>query len=245
MNMNKQNNEQYASCLTKVPIFSHLSKEAQAGIVDLINVKKFKKEEVVYNAGQSNAYLYVLHSGKIKISRYTEEGEEQVIRVLLPGDFIGQHALFDDKFSEDFAISLEDSVLCVLNGDRLKEYMARYPNISFQIINELNKRLLSTESKLEQFNLSSVEKRVASSILHLSKGANSFKLPFSKQNWASMLGMSQETLSRKLRQFKKDNAIELSGQRGIKILHKKYLEKLVWFWLRSNYFVCFCGKLHL
>ena len=41
----KENNDknQYASCLLKVPIFSHLDESEQEEIVDLIRVKKVKK----------------------------------------------------------------------------------------------------------------------------------------------------------------------------------------------------------
>lgn len=225
--MKHQNDkQQYASCLVKVPIFNHLNNEDQQDIVDLIKVLKVKKDESVYNAGTKNPSLYILHSGKVKISRYNENGDEQVFRVLMPGDFIGEHALFDSKMSEDFAISLEDSTLCVLNGDDLKEHMLKKPTISFKIINELNNRLLQIQSNMEKIVLSPVKERVAISILELSNNKLSFTLPFSKINWASMLGMSKETLSRTLTEFRQLNVIKLSGQRGIEILNKDYLKKL-------------------
>lgn len=224
----KHNNKtQFASCLAKVPIFSHLSEVDQASIVDLIKVRKTKKNEIIYNSGQQNPYLYVLHEGKIKISRYNENGDEQVVRILLPGDFIGQNALFNNKPSTDFAISLEDSALCVLSGEKLKKHMEKHPAISMQIISELTKRLLDAENKMEQFNLSSVEQRLAKSILDFSENQHSFTLPISKVNWASLLGMSSETLSRKLREFKESGVIELKGQRGIKVLNKSFLKNLI------------------
>lgn len=227
MSNSSVNKSQYSSCLVKVPIFSHLSMEEQLSIVDLISVKKVNKSQIVYNAGMPNPFLYVLHKGKIKISRYNENGDEQVVRVLQPGDFIGEQALFSKKDSEDFAIALQDSTLCVLSGSELKKHMAKHPEISMQIISELSKRLLQAEEKMEQFNLLSVEKRLAKSILDLSNNQNSFTLPISKLNWASLLGMSSETLSRKLREFKDNGIIELQGQRGIIILKQSQLENLV------------------
>lgn len=216
----------YASCLFRVPIFSHLNEKEKEDIVELINVKKFKKGEAIYNAGQENPFLYVVHQGKIKISRYNDDGNEQVVRVLSAGDFAGEHALFTKGFADDFAISLEDSMVCVLDGNSLKKHMIEKPEISIQIINELSNRLSDTENKLEQYSLSSVEKRLADSIINLSQGKSSFVLPISKFDWASMLGMSQETLSRKLREFKNKKIIELNGQRGITILNNDYLEDM-------------------
>lgn len=219
-------NQNIASCLLNVPIFSKLHNNYHEGILNLSKVKKVYKGGMVYMAGQKNASLYVIHKGLVKISRYNENGGEQVVRVLSPGDFVGEHALFDNKLSDDFAIALEDSVLCVIKGDDLKEYMLKHPTISIEMITELNKRLLDSENKLKQFNLSSVESRVSQSILKLSKGKEFLTLPFSKENWSSMLGMSQETLSRKLKEFKDKNVISLKGQREIIILDKSYLEDL-------------------
>ncbi|MFA5692845.1 MAG: Crp/Fnr family transcriptional regulator [Acholeplasmataceae bacterium] len=224
MNINKS---KFTSCLFKVPIFSHLTEEEQKGIVELVRVKKLKKGETLYNAGDEGSFLYVVHEGKVKISRYTEEGNEQVLRVLSTGDFAGDQALFTNNLADDFAITLEDSMVCVLDGAELKKHMIKKPEISVRIISELSKRLSESETKLESYNLDSVGKRVAQSILKLSQGSNTFDLPISKLDWASILGMSSETLSRKLSQFKKDGLIDLKGQRGIIISDKVKLNEIL------------------
>lgn len=224
--MNKDKNK-FTSCLFKVPIFSHLTEEEQAGITQLVRVKKLKKGDTLYNAGDNGSFLYVVHEGKVKISRYTEEGNEQVLRVLSTGDFAGDQALFTNDLADDFAITLEDSMVCVLDGAQFKTHMIKKPEISVRIISELSKRLSESEAKLESYNLDSVGKRVAQSIIKYSEGTNSFDLPISKLDWASILGMSNETLSRKLSQFKKDGLINLKGQRTIIILNKDKLNEIL------------------
>ncbi len=216
----------FVSCLFKVPIFSHLTEEEQKGIVELVKVKKLKKGETLYNAGDEGSFLYVVHEGKVKISRYTEEGNEQVVRVLSTGDFAGEQALFTNNLASDFAITLEDSMVCVLDGSELKKHMIEKPEISVRIISELSKRLSESETKLESYNLDSVGKRVAQSIIKNSNGRSSFELPISKLVWASILGMSSETLSRKLSQFKKSGLIDLKGQRQITILDEGKLNEI-------------------
>src|SRR5690554_6452307 len=223
MNINKS---KFTSCLFKVPIFSHLTEEEQKGIVELVRVKKLKKGETLYNAGDEGSFLYVVHEGKVKISRYTEEGNEQVLRVLSTGDFAGEQALFTKTLAKDFAVTLDDSMICVLDGSELKKHMIEKPEISDRIISELSKRLSESEIKLESYILDSVGKRVAQSIIKNSNGRSTFELPISKLDWASILGMSNETLSRKLSQFKKSGLIDLKGQRKIIILDKGKLNEI-------------------
>src|SRR5690554_5798649 len=223
--MTKDKNK-FVSCLFKVPIFSHLTEDEQKGIVELVKVKKLKKGETLYNAGDQGSFLYVVHEGKVKISRYTEEGNEQVLRVLSTGDFAGEQALFTNNLASDFAITLEDSMICVLDGSELKKHMIEKPEISVRIISELSKRLSESETKLESYNLDSVSKRVAQSIIKNSNGNKTFELPISKLDWASLLGMSTETLSRKLSQFKRSGLIDLKGQRQITILDEGKLNEI-------------------
>ena len=224
--MNIKDKSHYANCLFKVPIFRHLNEEEKAGITELISVKTFKKGDAIYNAGEKSSFLYVVHQGSVKVSRYNEDGMEQVVRVLNSGDFAGERALFTNRLADDYAISLEDSMVCVLDGHKLRAHMTDKPEISIQIINELANRLSDTENKLEQQNLTSVEKRMAVSIIELSNGKSSFTLPISKLDWASMLGTTSETLSRRLRDLKDKGIIELKGQRGIEIINFNKLHEI-------------------
>lgn len=224
--MNKENKHNYVSCLAKVPIFNHLSPEEQEKIVDLIQVKKVNKGDFLYQAGDKNNSLYIVHEGKIKISRYSQDGNEQVIRVLQPGDFIGEKVLFSAREADDFATSIEDCHLCEISSKKLKEHMLANPEIMLQIMSELSHRLDKAEAVIEEISLLPVTNRLAISLIEYSDGKESYQLPLSKADWASSLGMSQETLSRKLRTFKEQKLIELTGQRGIKILNRAKLINL-------------------
>src|SRR5690554_5316991 len=83
----------YVGCIKSVPIFSNLSKDEMQEISHITDAVTFKKGEMVYMAGDEGGMLYVLHTGRIKISRISYGGKEQVIRVISPGDFIGELSL--------------------------------------------------------------------------------------------------------------------------------------------------------
>lgn len=216
----------FESCLLKVPIFNHLSEEDQTNIMNLTNAKKLTKGETLYNMGDNKENLYVLHRGSVKVSKYNEDGMEQVLRVLKPGDFIGEEALFNNRLSDESIIALEDSHICVLKGNDFREYIYKKPEIAMEVINELSNRLKEAETKLEQVNLETVEQRVVKALIKYSNGKKVFLLPSSKKDLASMLGMSSETLSRKLRELKEERIIDLRGHREIIIIDFQKLNDL-------------------
>lgn len=214
------------NCIELVPIFSNLSQEEMLEIASITGDKTYKKGELIYMAGDQESKLYVIHKGKVKISRITEAGKEQVIRILGPGEFMGELSLFSSEPLKDNGEVLEDTTMCIIDGEALKDLMIKYPAIGFKIMEELSKRLEKTESLIENINLYSVEKRLAQTILSMANDKGEVSLKMSKRDLASHIGMSQETLSRKLSAFQELGIIKLVGHRRIILLNKSALEEI-------------------
>lgn len=186
--------------------------------------KVFEKGEMVYKAGDEGKKLYVIHKGKVKISRFTDSGKEQVIRILGPGEFMGELSLFSSEPMQDYGEVIEKATMCIIDGYKLNELISKYPSIAFKIMEELSKRLDKAETLIETINHYSVEKRVSEALLNLADEDGIIKLKMSKKDLASNLGMSQETLSRKLSAFQELGIIKLVGHRKIVILNENALE---------------------
>lgn len=195
-------------------------------IATITKAQTFKKGELVYMAGDQGGKLYVLHTGRVKISRLNANGKEQVIRVIEPGEFMGELSLFSSLPMTDNGEALETSTMCLIEGPKLKELMKKYPSIAFKVMEELSQRLEKAENLIETLNLNTVEQRLAQALLTLSAGEQEVFLKMTKGDFASHLGMSQETLSRKLTAFQEQGLIGLKGHREIHIKDRKGLEKL-------------------
>lgn len=214
------------TCVEKVPIFNNLDRSEMKEIASIINHKNYKKGQLVYMAGDEDRNLYIINSGKIKISRISSSGKEQFIRVLGSGEFMGELSIFKPSTSMDNAECLEDTKMCIINNDDLREILEKYPLISLKIMEELSRRLERAESLIENINLRSVEERLADILLELSDEDGKVELNITKRDLASQIGMSSETLSRKLSAFQELGIIELKGHRIINILNVRALEKI-------------------
>ena len=146
-------------------------------------------------AGDNDESLYVIHEGKVKISRISDSGKEQVLRVLGPGEFMGELTLFSHNPLTDNAEALEKTVVCVINGAELKNLMSKYPTIAFKVLEELSQRLERAENLVENISLHSVERRLADTLLNMADDKGEIELKMSRKDLASHLGMSRETLN--------------------------------------------------
>ena len=221
-----QKKDNNSNCISSVPIFSSLSYEEMLEIAHITVSRTFEKSEMIYLAGEAGGKLYVLHTGKVKISRYSAGGKEQVIRIINSGEFFGELSLFGSLPLTDNAQALENTTMCIIEGTKLKELMKKYTSIAFKVMDELSKRLEKAENLIEVISLNSVEQRLAQVLLALSDGEKDVKLNMTKGNLASQLGMSQETLSRKLAVFEEKGLITQKSNKIITIKNRAVLEEI-------------------
>lgn len=222
--MNRGVAEEHVKCISHVPIFDSLSDAEKHEVAHIASSRSFLKGETIYRAGDEAGTLYVLYTGKVRLYRLTLSGKEQTGRIIGPGDFMGELSLFSSLPLQDYAQAVENCVMCVLKGAQLKEIMAKYPMIAFKIMDELSRRLERAENRIEVISLSSVNQRLASTLLELSRDQAEFTLSVSKGDFASQLGMSQETLSRRLSAWQDAGILRMKGHRGFIILNREALE---------------------
>ena len=214
------------NCITRVPIFSNLTHEEMMEVARITSDKTYEKGEMIYTAGDKGERLYVIHEGKVKITRVSEAGKEQIIRVLGSGEFLGELSLFSPEPLTDNAEVLEKTTLCLIDGTNLKQLMTKYPPVTWKIMEELSQRLRKAENLIENISIHGVEKRLAGTLIHMANGNGEVLLTMSKKDLASHMGMSQETLSRKLTVFQEMGLIKLVGHKKIHILNLEGLEEI-------------------
>jgi len=215
------------TCIQMVPIFSTLNYDEMMEVASITTSRDYKKGEMIYIAGEKKKTLYVIHKGKVKLTRISPSGKEQIISILGPGDFMGELSLFNDEPITNNAEALEDTTVCIIDGDKLKEIVAKYPTIAFKVLEELSRRLKRAENLIENLGVNDVETRIVQTLLDLADENGVINLDISKKDLAAYMGMSQETLSRKLSYFQDKGLIKQIGHRRIEILDKESLEEYI------------------
>ncbi len=212
----------------RVPIFSQLNPEELKDIAGRVRLRSYPRNEQLYGAGENNPHLMIIHSGHVKIYRITESGHEQLLRVLGEGDFLGDTNFISGAPTDHFASTLEAAEICTLHHDELRDYLLRFPTVTYKMLETLSSRLEHTERQLSIFAGEDADHRLAAYLLELAEGhpTAKFALPIAKKDVASFLGLSPETLSRKLAHFEHSGWIRQQPRRGIELLNIPALHKL-------------------
>lgn len=220
-------------CANKVSIFSILKEEQLAEVTDKINIKKFKKGEMLFFEGDISDKLFLINKGKIKAFRYTKDGKEQIIYILAEGDFIGDMSLIKEGEFKFNAEAMEDSHVCILTKDDFDKILLNNPDIALKILKVIHDRVVNLEDQIQRLGTKDIESRLAGLLLSLIKDFGTPKekvveldIPLSREDMANYIGSTRETVSRKLSSLQDEGIIDLVGNKKIIIKDLNQLEGL-------------------
>ncbi|MCH2046771.1 MAG: Crp/Fnr family transcriptional regulator, partial [Saprospiraceae bacterium] len=124
-----------------------LCKNQQAHLSEMMVMKHFKKDDPIMFPYNSKKSVYLLKKGTVKIGSYTDHGEENLKYILNEGNIFGEMALVDGN-ADDFAIALEDTIVCVIELSLLEDMMQRNKKFNAHIYKIIGWRLRRLERKM-------------------------------------------------------------------------------------------------
>ncbi|MCL4155935.1 UNVERIFIED_CONTAM: hypothetical protein GTU68_028520 [Idotea baltica] len=175
--------------------------------------------------------VFAVRTGSFKTYRLTDAGTEQVTGFYLPGEIFGMDGMATDNHTES-AAALETSSVCSIPFERLADLGCGIPSLRKNIVHLMGKEIEDDRKLIGLICNNTSEQRMATFILSLSqrystRGYSSIniRLPMSRGDIASYLGLTPETVSRVLNKLRKlsliaiDNKeLEIRNMEGLKEL---------------------------
>lgn len=220
-------------CASKTSIFSILEEPELKKITDKIKRTNYKKGEIIFFEGDISDKLYVINHGKIKVFKYNKEGKEQILYILSSGDFLGDLSLLKKDEFKFNAEALEDVNICQLTKDDFDQAVKENPDISLKLLEVLYERINKLENLVESLSTKDIETRISRLLLGLIKDFGIpqdntviLELPLSREDMANYIGVTRETISRRLNAMQEEGTLTLEGNRTIILNDMEYLEDL-------------------
>lgn len=214
-----------------VPIFADLAEDALKQIALLGKRKSFEKDSVILLENDSGSALFVIITGKVKVSRVSDDGREVILSILSDSDFFGEMAILDGLSRSANVTAIEDVEIFMIQRSDFLDLLYNHPEVSIALMQELTKRLRAADMKIKSLSLKDAEGKVATVILQLADDIGRIKqgvveiekLPY-QQDLANMAGTSRETISRTIHQFAKKGLIEIDGSKLRILNYEKFKE---------------------
>jgi len=220
--------KEYSEYLAKIPMFQDLATEEMNQIGQLARVRNYKKNMIVFIEGEPGEALYFVISGKVKISKTTADGREQILHILQPGDVFAEVVLFDGGPYPATSEVIESGQIGMLLNDDVENLIRSNSEIALKLLKLMSKRLRMAQRQVRDLALKDTYGRLAAMLLMLGKEHGEettegikIDLPLSRQELANLIGTTRETVTRVLGDFKKYKCLDLDKQAIIIINQEK------------------------
>ena len=136
--------------LKSVPLFASLDDTAARHLRSLLLVRNIKSKTTIFRAGDNGDSLYLIESGRVRISVTDVDGKLLVLAELAQGDFFGEMALIDGKPRSADATVLEDAQLAVLSREDFLTFVRGNPDVAVEMISAVSHRLRRVDELLRR-----------------------------------------------------------------------------------------------
>lgn len=218
--------------LRKIPIFYRLDDDSLENISQIVSTRVYNKGEVILLEEDTGNNLYLIKSGRVKVTRINSDGDEVILTMLGEGEFFGEMAIFGGVTRSANVSALEKSEVLILTRQDFLSLLKKHPDISVYLLEEMASRLRKSDQLIKDLSLSNAEHKIAMSIVRLSEELGKIKqgqveiedFPYQK-DIANMAGTSRETVSRTLKKFEKKGYIDKKGRKLIIFDYHKFVEE--------------------
>jgi CRP/FNR family transcriptional regulator, polysaccharide utilization system transcription regulator len=199
-------------------------------ISDDQKVMFLNKKQHLFMEGSYPKALFFLNKGKIKTYKTNEEGREFITNLFKDGDFIGYLDLLEENPYRESAMAMEDAEVYVISKDDFFSLLHNNRDVANKFIKILSDNLAEREERLLKLAYNSVRKRVAEALLLVHKQFSEEQevrspMSISRDDLASIVGASKETVIRTLADFKDEKLVEITGSK-ISIVNIEKLSRM-------------------
>ena len=207
------------SILRRAAIFHGVGAEAVDAIADQLVPVDFPQGTVIFAKGDSGDRLYIIGSGRVKISDANTRDRESILAVMGPSDMFGELSIFDPGPRTSSATTVTEVRAVSMDRDALKAWIKDRPEIAEQLLRVLARRLRRTNNNLADLIFTDVPGRVAKQLLQLAQrfgtqegGALRVTHDLTQEEIAQLVGASRETVNKALADFAQRGWLRLEGK---------------------------------
>jgi CRP/FNR family cyclic AMP-dependent transcriptional regulator len=225
------------SCITcphrEDRLFCNLSPTAVQRLSTITHASSYPKGATLFLEGQTGRGVFILCSGRVKLSTSSIDGRTLIVRLSEPGEVLGLPATVTGIPSELTAEVVEPTQANFVSREDFLGFLREYGDVAVRVAQQLGQTYHAAVAEMRTIGLShSAGEKLARFILDLTthhdsgKGTGTAKLTLTHEEIAQMIGTSRETVTRTFGDLKRKNLVVVKGS-TLTIKDRLGLERLV------------------
>lgn len=195
-----------------------LSETERATLTSMGKKKLFRKDEMVFTAGDASQSAYILLEGRVKVFQTSSYGKDVIFWFCFPGELFGIAEVVNSARREVHAQACRNLSVLEISYSDLRKFFAVHPNATMNLIDQLGSRIRVLSNSLLNLVSEDVNSRVMKMLYRLCKcygqqHGDVMQLPvhLTHQELADMVGTSRQTVTSVLGVLRRDGVIDIKN----------------------------------
>lgn len=208
-----------------------LNKDELLKIADCKTSYTVKKGETVFDEGDALNGIYCIKDGICKLSKLSDNGKDQIVKLVKKGELLGQRSLISEESTNLSAVAVEEMQVCFIPKQEILQFFNENNQFSLNMMKSVCGDLKDADDNMVNLAQKTVKQRLAETLLKLETDFGihedgSLKIQLSREEIAGMIGTATESCIRLLSEFNKEGWVSLHGKK-ITLSNKRELQRII------------------
>lgn len=207
-------------CIGHLWMFRDLKAEELAMLAGEAKRRQKQKGQLVFAQGDTSKEMFLLKSGRVKLTKILENGSEITLDIRKSGDFIGENMLSEDLEYPVNAVCMENTLTCGFSKSQFEEIILQYPNIGLQVIKNMSDRISQLTSRVGSMATPNIEDRLFNVLQHVARQHGigdsegmMIQFPLTHEELSFLIGAHRVSITRAMKYLKQAGKIRENGKR--------------------------------
>lgn len=218
--MTSTSRDMIAARLKSFPMFSELLPEDLETFASMVTHRDYPKGSFVITQNERGSAMYLLVSGRVKVSLASPEGKELALNYLEAPAHFGEMSIVDAQPRSADVIAVTDVEVLTLDSKDLASAIQLQPRLALTLIATLSRRVRQLIGRLEDLAFHDATHRVMRVLLNVATASYEARgVPviegLTHYEIATLAGTSRETASRVISNLGRDGQVATKGRKII------------------------------
>jgi CRP/FNR family transcriptional regulator, polysaccharide utilization system transcription regulator len=197
-----------------IPFIHLLDKSERETLYENSNIVRLFKKDIIFRQSTRTSHIMIVFSGLVKIFKEGSSHRQIILKLALPGNYIGLLSVMGDQIHQYSASAVEDSDICFIDINAFRNIILENGKFGLKLLGIISQEGLYIFKRLLSQTQKQLPGRIADVLLYFSHdvyNSSKFTLPLTRRELAELAGTTKESFIRTLTEFKNDKIILLNG----------------------------------
>jgi CRP/FNR family transcriptional regulator len=210
-------------CIGELWLFSGLKQEELIAVGQRAIRSNFEPGQTVFLQGDRAQSIFLIKTGRIRLSRVMENGTEIILDIRKPGDYLGEYILNDLNSEFHYPVSawcVDKVVTCSFNRKVFEEILLEFPSIGLMVVKNMAGRIANLTERIEAMSQVHLEEKIYGVLLNVARehghkrdnGRYVLEMPLTHEDLGFLVGAHRVSVTRVMKRLKETGRVISDGK---------------------------------